>query len=72
MVSERPSQQNHPPPLLTSHIQIVVKEGETKRFIIEPHSPYYFHPSDGPGELITAKVFDGENYDLWEKVVELL
>ena len=47
----------------------MTKDGEKKRFLIEPHSPYYFHPSDGPGVLITVEVFDGDNYDLWEKAV---
>jgi len=37
------------------------------RFVIESHLPYYLHPSDGPGVLITAVVFDGKNYDLWER-----
>ena len=35
-------------------------------FVIEPHSPYVLHPSEGPGVKITAEVFDGKNYDLWE------
>jgi len=39
--------------------------GKTK-FVIEPHSPYYLHPSEGSGVMITAVVFDGKNYDLWE------
>jgi len=45
------------------------KDGEKRWFIIEPHSPYYLHPSEGPGALITAVVFDGKNYDLWEKAI---
>ena len=40
-----------------------------KRFVIETHSPYYLHPSNGPGALITAVIFDGKNYDLWEKAI---
>jgi len=36
-----------------------------KKFVIETH----LHPSEGPGALITAIIFDGKNYDLWEKVV---
>ena len=28
------------------------------------------HPLDGQGALITAEVFNGDNYDLWEKVVQ--
>ena len=43
--------------------------GGTGRFIIEPHSPYFFHPSDVPGTIITAVVFDGSNYDLWERAM---
>ena len=45
-------------------------EGEQKVFVIEPHSPYYLHPAEGPGALITAMVFDGKNYDLWAKAVK--
>ena len=40
-----------------------------KRFVIETHSPYYLHPSEGPGALITVVVFDAKNYDLWEKAI---
>ena len=47
----------------------MTSDGQNKRFIIEPHSPYYLHPSEGPGVLITVEVFDGNNYDLWEKAV---
>jgi len=43
--------------------------GGKQRFIIESHSPYYLHPSEGPGMLIMAVVFDGKNYDLWERAV---
>jgi len=45
------------------------KDESKGRFIIEPHSPYYLHPSDGPGALIMAVVFNGKNYDLWEKAI---
>ena len=44
-------------------------DGEKKRFVIEPHSPYYLHPSERPGMMITAVIFDGKNYDLWERAV---
>ena len=43
--------------------------GQKTRFVIEPHSPYFLHPSEGPGVMITAVVFDGKNYDLWERAV---
>ena len=46
-----------------------MSDGGKKRFVIEPHSPYYLHPSDGPGVMITAAVFDGKNYDMWERAV---
>lgn len=37
--------------------------------MIEPHSPYYLHPSKGPGVMITAVGFDGKNYGLCERAV---
>ena len=47
----------------------IMSGGDKNRFVIEPHSRYYLHPSEGPGVLITAVVFDGKNYDLWERAV---
>ena len=44
--------------------------GDTKNFVVAPHSPYFLHPSDGPGILITAVVFDGKNYELWQQAVQ--
>ena len=49
----------------------MAKDGEKKTLMIEPHSPYYLHPSEGPGMLITAEVFDGKNYELWENAVRI-
>jgi len=43
--------------------------GEKKGFVIEPQSPYYLHPAKGPKVLITAVIFDGKNFDLWEVAV---
>jgi len=40
-------------------------------FVIDNQSPYYLHPSDAPGAIITAIKFDGKNYELWEKVVTM-
>lgn len=37
--------------------------------MIENHSLYYLHPLEGLGVLITALIFDGKDYDLWEQVV---
>jgi len=45
-------------------------DGGKKRFVVEPHSPNYLHPSKGPGMMITTVIFDGKNYDLWERVVK--
>jgi len=44
---------------------------DKNRFIIEPHSPYHLHTLEGPGVLIIAVVFDGKNYDLWERAVRV-
>jgi len=49
----------------------MAKDRDKKTFLIEPHSPYYLHPSEGPGVLITAEVFDGKNYELWENAVRI-
>ena len=38
-------------------------------FIIDNQSPYFLHPSDSPGAIITAIRFDGKNYELWESAV---
>ena len=42
---------------------------KTPDFVIDNQSPYYLHPSDAPGAIITAIRFDGKNYELWEKAV---
>jgi len=39
------------------------------KFTLDPHSPYYLHPSDYPGAIITTLNFDGKNFELWEKAV---
>jgi len=40
-----------------------------KKFVLDNTSPYHVHPSEGSGALITAVIFNGENYDLWVKAV---
>ena len=40
--------------------------GEKKGFVIEPHSPHYLHPTEGPGVLVTTVIFHKMNFDLWE------
>jgi len=42
-------------------------DGGKKRFVIDPHSPYYLHLLEGPD--ITVVIFDGKNYDLWVRAV---
>ena len=39
------------------------------KFIIKPTSPYFLHPSEGLCMLITTVLFQGKNYNLWEKFV---
>jgi len=46
-----------------------MSNGGKKLFIVEPYSPYFLHPSDGPGVMITAVIFDWKNYDLWERAL---
>jgi len=47
----------------------MTRGGEKKRFVIELHSPYYLHPSEGPGAFITIVIFDVKNYNQWERAV---
>lgn len=32
-------------------------------------SPYYFHPSDNPGSLISLVQLKGENYEEWDRLM---
>ena len=47
----------------------MTKDKKDQTFIITNQSPYFIHPSDSPGAIITAIKFDGKNYNMWEKVV---
>ena len=40
-----------------------------KRFVVEPHFPYYLHPSKGPDILIMVVILDGKILDLWEGAI---
>jgi len=55
--------------LLWYQSQVPFKQFNMSKFVIDSTSPYYVHPSEGSGTTITAVVFDGNNYDLWEKAV---
>ena len=44
-------------------------DGGKKWFVVESHSPYYLHPLEGPGMMITSVIFDRKNYDLWERAI---
>ena len=48
----------------------MAEKPSTHTKMIEPSSPLYLHPSDNPGATITTCVFNGENYDMWEKAVK--
>ena len=41
-----------------------------KQFLVDSRSPYYLHLSEGPEGLIPVVIFDGTNYDVWERGVE--
>ena len=41
-----------------------------KPFIIANKSPYYVYPIEGPRVLITTVIFNGKNYELWQKAVQ--
>jgi len=45
---------------------------EKKRFVIERHSPYCLYPFEGPKVLIMVVVFDGKNFDLWERAMRVV
>ena len=45
-------------------------DGKKPPFIIDAQSPYFLHPLDSPGAIITAIKFDGRNYELWEQAVQ--
>ena len=49
----------------------MAKDREKKTLMIEPNSPQYLHPSEGPGMLIIVEVSDGKNYELWENVMQI-
>ena len=39
--------------------------------LIDNHSPYFLHPSEGPGVAITSIIFNGKNYELWQQAVRI-
>jgi len=42
---------------------------EDQSFVIDNQSPYFLHPSDSPGVIITSIKFDDKNYELRESTV---
>ncbi|VFQ76768.1 unnamed protein product [Cuscuta campestris] len=47
-------------------------EGAAKKVLIpihDPSSPYYLHPSEGPGNFLMKYLLRGDNFDTWEKAV---
>ena len=40
--------------------------------LIDNHSPYFLHLSEGPGAAITSIIFNGKNYELWQQAVRIL
>jgi gag-polypeptide of LTR copia-type len=37
--------------------------------IIDGTTPFYLHPSDNPGTMISSCILRGDYYDLWEKAM---
>ena len=50
---------------MTSGIRAM--SGDNKKFVIDNQSSYFLHPSEGPGVTITTVIFNGKNYNLWQK-----
>ncbi|XP_019429948.1 PREDICTED: uncharacterized protein LOC109337423 [Lupinus angustifolius] len=46
--------------------QIVVQN-----LILDPTSPYYYHPSENPGAVIVTIPLNGDNYHSWARVVTM-
>jgi len=44
-------------------------DGGKKWFVVEPHSLYYLHPSEGFSMIIATVIFNGKDYDLWGRAV---
>lgn len=40
-----------------------------QKFAIENQCPYFLHPLESPSALITTVIFNGKNFDLWQKAV---
>jgi len=36
---------------------------------IEPSDPLFLHPSDHPGHILVADIFNGEDFDNWRRSV---
>ena len=45
-------------------------EPNIKPFVIDSQSPYFLHPSDSPGAIITTIKFNEKNYDFWEQAIQ--
>jgi len=48
---------------------LMTKNDKDEPFVITSQSPYFLHPSNSPGVIITAIKFDRKNYNLWEMAV---
>ncbi|XP_010274630.1 PREDICTED: uncharacterized protein LOC104609904 [Nelumbo nucifera] len=45
------------------------RNGESLSKFVGPSSPFYLHPSDNPGVIISPVVLRGDNYDEWAKAM---
>lgn len=46
-----------------------IKEKAPVKKIIDGTSPFFLHPPDNPGTMISSCVLKGDNYDLWQKAM---
>ena len=45
----------------------MTKDNRPKELVNNGQSPYFLHPFDSPGAIITTIKFNGKNYYLWEQ-----
>jgi gag-polypeptide of LTR copia-type len=44
------------------------EEAQIKK-LVDGTSPFFLHPSDNPGTMISSCMLKGDNYNLWKKAM---